>query len=312
MPYILKKVISFIITLFIVSVVAFFAFQIVPGDPATQLLGTEATPERLEALREEMGLNAPVYVQYARWLNDFVHGDMGTSYTYSTPVSSLIAEKLPITLSMALMAALMMVVISFPLGILAARHAGRLADQILQVLNQVMMAVPPFFLGILFTYFFGLILKWFVPGSYVSYTDSVGEFVKYLIFPSLAIALPKAAMIFRLLRSSMIEETGKDYVRTTFSRGNTVNGVMYGHVLRNAMIPVITFIALAFGDMVAGSIIVEQVFGIPGISKILIASISNRDYPVVQAIILMTACVMLLANLLADLIYRVVDPRIGA
>jgi ABC-type dipeptide/oligopeptide/nickel transport system permease component len=312
MPYILKKVISFIITLFIVSVVAFFAFQIVPGDPATQLLGTEATPERLEALRAEMGLNDPVYVQYANWLSDFVHGDMGTSYTYNVSVSSLIAEKLPITLSMAVFATLMMVLISFPLGIFAARHAGKIIDHILQIVNQIMMAVPPFFLGILFTYLFGLLLKWFVPGAFVSYHDSIGGFIQYLFFPALAIALPKAAMIFRLLRSSMIEETGKDYVRTTFSRGNTVNGVMYGHVLRNAMIPVITFIALAFGDMVAGSIIVEQVFGIPGISKILIASISNRDYPVVQAIILMTACVMLLANLLADLVYRVIDPRIGA
>jgi peptide/nickel transport system permease protein len=311
MKYIVKKLISFIITLFIVSLIAFFAFQLIPGDAATSMLGTNATQASLEALRKELGLNDPILIQYLRWLKNFMTGDLGTSYTYSISVSSMILEKFPVTLGLACMSMIVMLIVSIPLGILASKHAGKWMDSILQIVAQFTMAIPPFFLGILMTYVFGLILKWFTPGGYVSYQDSLTGFLGYMICPALAVGLPKAGMVFKLLRSSMGEESNKEYVRTTFSRGNTVNGAFYGHVLRNAMIPVITFLAMAFADMIAGSFIVEQVFGLPGIGKILVTSISNRDYPVVQGIIMLVAFIILLANLVADLLYRVVDPRIG-
>ena len=311
MKYTLRKIVSFIITLFIVSLIAFFAFQLIPGDAASTMLGTSATPESLEALREQMGLNDPLLIQYLNWLKNFITGNFGTSYVYNVPVSSLIIDKFPVTLSLAVLSMIVMMIVSIPLGILASKYAGKFLDSALQIVSQFTMAIPSFFLGIVMTYIFGLILKWFTPGGYVSYTDSKLGFIGYLICPALAIGLPKAAMVFKLLRGSMGEEMNKEYVRTTFSRGNTLNGAFYGHILRNAMIPVITFLAMAFADMIAGSFIVEQVFGIPGIGKILVTSISNRDYPVGQGIIMLIAFIILLANLIADLLYRVVDPRIG-
>jgi ABC-type dipeptide/oligopeptide/nickel transport system permease component len=184
-------------------------------------------------------------------------------------------------------------------------------DKTITVVNQVLMAIPPFFSGILITFIFGMIFKLFTPGGFVSYKDDLGAFFRYLIFPSLAIAIPKIAMTVKMLRGNLMDEAGKDYARTAYSRGNTTNGVLYRHVLKNAMIPVITFLGMALADMVAGSIVIEQVFSIPGISRILLTSISNRDYPVVEAIIMGIAMIVLVINFLVDVIYRIVDPRIG-
>ena len=184
-------------------------------------------------------------------------------------------------------------------------------DRVVTVINQIIMAVPPFFSGILITFIFGMVFKLFTPGGFVSYTDNFAGFVGYLIFPSIAVALPKIAMTVKMLRGSVIDEAKKDYTRTAYSRGNNTNGVLYRHVLKNALIPVITFLGMLLADMVAGSIVIEQVFGIPGISRILLTSISNRDYPVVEAIIMGIAMIVIVTNLLVDIIYRIVDPRIG-
>lgn len=310
MKYAGKKLISMLATLLIVSFLVFLAFSVIPGDPAVSKLGTQATPERLNALREEMGLNRPFLIRYGSWLAGACRGDFGTSYSYGTSVSAMVLEKLPITLCLTGMAFLLMLVCAIPLGIYTAKHEGGHMDRIILVLNQIIMAVPPFFAGILITYLFGLILKWFRPGSFVSYDVSAGRFLYYLIFPAVAIALPKIAMTVKLLRSSLIEEAKKDYVRTAYSKGNRTNAVLYHHVLKNAMIPVVTFLAMTLSDMVAGSVIMEQVFSIPGIGRILITSISNRDYPVVEAIILLLAFIVVVVNLLADLLCRVIDPRI--
>lgn len=305
-----KKLLSMIITLLVVSFLVFFAFDMIPGDAAISKLGTEATPERIEALRTEMGLNAPFFTRYGRFLRDFVSGDMGTSYSYNMPVGEMILDKLPITLTLTVLAFIMVIVISIPLGIYTAMHEGKKADKCIYVINQVIMAVPSFFAGILLTLIFGLVLHLFTPGGYVSYEQNPGKFIAYLIFPAIAIALPKAAMAVKLLRSSLLEERKKDYVRTAYSRGNRTKGVFYSHMLKNAMIPVITFLGMTFTDMFVGSIIVEQVFSIPGLGRILLTSISNRDYPVVEAIIICLTCVIVLVNFVVDVIYRVVDPRI--
>lgn len=310
MKYAGKKIISMLATLLIVSFLVFLAFAVIPGDPAVSKLGTQATPELLEALREEMGLNRPFLVRYGTWLMDVCRGDFGTSYSYGTSVSAMVLEKLPITLCLTGMSFLLMLVCAIPLGIYTAKHEGGRVDRIILVINQIIMAVPPFFAGILITYLFGLILRWFQPGAFVSYQVHVGKFLYYLIFPAVAIALPKIAMTVKLLRSSLIEEAKKDYVRTAYSKGNRTNAVLYHHVLKNAMIPVVTFLAMTLTDMVAGSVIMEQVFSIPGIGRILITSISNRDYPVVEAIIVLLALIVVVVNLLADILCRVIDPRI--
>lgn len=311
MRYAGKKMITMFLTLFAVTLFVFLAFHVISGDPATSMLGTQATPERVEALREEMGLNDPVLVRYGRWALNFLKGDMGTSYSYRMPVSEMIAGKIPVTLTMTIMAFLLMVVISVPLGIYTARHAGGVVDRVIYMINQVIMAFPPFFAGILITLVFGRIFKLFTPGGYISYEKSITGFIGYLFFPSLAIALPKAAMAVKLLRSSVISESKLDYVRTAYSRGNRTRDVLYKHVLKNALIPVITFLGMALADMIAGSIIIEQVFSIPGLGRILLTSISNRDYPVVMAVIVCIAVLVLVVNMIVDIIYGLVDPRIS-
>lgn len=310
MKYMLKKLGILLATLFIVSLLSFLAFQVIPGDAALSMLGTEATPERLSALQEELGLNEPLPLRFLDWLLHFVRGDMGTSYSYRMPVEDLILNKIPITLTLGFMSFLMILAISIPLGIYAARYTGRWADRLICAAGQVVMAVPAFFLGILFTYLFGLILRLFTPGGYVSYESDVLGFLGYLIVPAFAIALPKAAMAVRLLRASLLREMKKDYVRTAYSRGNGIRSVFYRHVLKNAVIPVITFLAMTLADILAGSLIIEQVFSIPGLGRMLVSSISNRDYPVVQAIIVCIAFVIVFINFLADLLYRTMDPRI--
>lgn len=305
----LKKIVSTIITLLFVSFLVFLAFTVISGDPAMSKLGTQATPERIEALREEMGLNRPFLVRYFDWLFSFIKGDMGESYSYGMQVGDMILDKLPITLTMTLISFVMVVIISFPLGIYAARHQGKKTDRIIIIINQIFMSVPPFFGGILITVVFGVVFKFFTPGGYVSYSRSFGGFIGYLIFPSLAIALPKAAMSMKLLRSSLIEQAALDYTRTAYSRGNTTKSVLYRHVLKNAMIPVITFLGMALADIFTGSIIIEQVFNIPGLGRILLTSISNRDYPVVMAIIVLLAFAVIVINFLVDIIYHIADPR---
>ncbi len=311
MKYAGKKVLTMLITLFAVTLFVFFAFHFISGDPATSILGTQGTPERIEALREEMGLNDPILVQYGRWALGFLKGDMGTSYSYKIPVAEMVTDKIPVTLTLTVLAFFMMILVSVPLGIYTAKHAGGIIDRTIYIINQVIMAFPPFFAGILITLVFGRILKFFTPGGYVSYDKDFWGFIGYMFFPAFAIALPKAAMAVKLLRSSVISESKLDYVRTAYSRGNATKAVLYKHVLKNALIPVITFLGMTLADMIAGSIIIEQVFSIPGLGRILLTSIFNRDYPVVMAVIVCIAMLVLVINTVVDIIYGLVDPRIS-
>lgn len=310
MKYILKKTGTLIITLLIVSFLTFLAFDVIPGDAARSKLGTEATAEQVEALQEEMGLNDPVPVQYARWLGGLVTGDLGESYSYSMPVWELLRDKLPITAALTVMSFLLILVLSVPLGIYTAQREGTWADRILMVLDQVAMSVPGFFWGILITLLFGLILKWFTPGAYVPVSESFGGFLGYLIAPSVAIALPRCAMGVKMLRSSVLAQLEKDYVRTAYARGNGRRRVMYRHVLKNALLPVLTFWGMTIADIVANSIIIEQVFTIPGMGSLLITSISNRDYPVALGIIVLIAFFVIVVNFIVDILYGRIDPRI--
>ena len=310
MKYIVKKAGTLIITLLIVSFLSFFAFSIIPGDAARSKLGTEATQEQIEALQKEMGLDQPLPVQYGNWLKNFITGDLGESYSYSMPVSELLRDRIPITVALTLMSFLLILVISIPLGIITAQKEGSRLDRVLTILNQIVMSVPGFFLGILITFVFGLVLKWFTPGAYVSITESFGRFLGYLIAPSVAIALPRCAMGVKMLRNSVIAQMEKDYVRTARARGNSSRQVMYGHVLKNALLPVLTFWGMTIADIVANSMIIEQVFTIPGMGSLLITSISNRDYPVVLGIIMLIAVLVIVINFIVDILYGKIDPRI--
>lgn len=310
MLYILKKIGIFLLTLFVASLLVFFAFQVIPGDPATRMLGTNATPEKLAALRDQLQLNDPVMVRYFRWLAGFVTGDLGISYGYSIPVSQLISGKLSITFALTMLSFAMVVLISIPLGIFLVRYAHSFIDRFFVIINQLVMSVPSFFVGIIFTYIFGQMLHLFVVGNFVhSYEDPAG-FWTYLIFAALAIALPKSAMVTKLLRTSMLKEMSEDYVRTAFSRGNSRWQVLRKHVMRNAIIPVITFLAVTLVDILAGSIIIEQVFNIPGMGRLLVESITKRDVPVAQAITMIIAVTVITVNYLADVSYKYIDPRI--
>ena len=310
MKYIIKKIIGLIITLLIVSILAFFAFEVIPGDPARTILGTEATESKVQALREEMGLNRPLTERYVQWGKDFLTGDMGISYFYQISVREMIGDKLPITVAMTVLAFCFTLLLSVPVSILSVRYENHFFDRMFLILNQVTMSIPPFFIGIIFTVIFGLVFRWFTPGGYVSYTESMSGFLSYLILPSLAIALPRAAMTTKMLRNSLIAEIHQDYVRTAYSRGNSPWRVLLCHAFRNGIVPVVTFLGMAVADMIANSIVVEHVFGIPGIGRTLIGSISKRDYPVVEAIIVLIAVVTLVMNTLVDLLYHRLDKRI--
>lgn len=307
---IVKRVLLLLGTMLIVTVLAFAAFSIIPGDPTDAILGLNATEEQVAALRAELGLDLPLWQRYWNWLSGFVTGDMGVSYNFDLPVSGLLASRVGVTFTLAGMSFLFIVVISIPLGILAARYAGGWLDRALTVLNQITMSIPNFVMGIALTFLFGLVLKWFAPGGYQSPAAGLGQYLRFMIFPSLAVALPRSAMTVKMLRGSILGEMGADYIRTAYSKGNSKTSALWRHVLRNAMIPVVAFLATAIGEIVAGSIVVEQVFGIPGLGQMLISSIGNRDHPVVQAIIVLVAFVVVACNFLADVLYRVMDPRL--
>ena len=310
MQYVLKKTGVLIATLLLVSLFAFLAFEIIPGDPTTMLLGSDYTPERAEALRESMGLNRNVFARYFGWLTAFLRGDMGTSYSYSMPVHEVLHGKVGVTALLSVMSWVLVTALSLPLGVALVRYQNKPFGKIGVSVNQILMAVPPFFLGILLTYLFGLLLKAFTPGKFIPFEESVPRCLGYLFFPALAISIPKAAKTVKLLRSAILSEMKRDYVLTAYSHGNSRWMVIRNHVLRNALLPVVTYLAMSLADIVASSIIVEQVFVVPGLGRLLVASISNRDYPVALCIVVMIASVVVMMNYLADILTQTIDPRV--
>ena len=313
MKYFIRKIVTLIITLLFISMLSFAAFSVIPGNAAISKLGTDATPERVAALEASMGLDKPMVVRYGNWLRGALHGDFGESYQYEgVRVSELLAQRLPTTIILALLSLVIILVLSIPLGILSAKYSGKWLDTLINQLTQITMAIPALFLGIILTYIFGIALKWFQVGKFVSLNEDPAGCIKYLIFPALAIALPKLAMVVKFLRNSVLGEMQKDYVRTAYSKGNDKNKVLYRHILKNALIPVITFTAMIIAEIMAGSIIVEQVFSVPGIGRLLVSSISNRDYPVVQAMVIYITAIVIIINFIVDMLYQIADPRVRA
>jgi len=312
MKYTVKKFFSLVISLLFTSILTFTAFQIIPGDSALSALGMDATEKQLEEYREAMGLNKSLPIRYINWLKDALRGDFGYSSQYhmQMKVSALIGDRLAVTLWLAVLSFLLIIFVSIPLGILSAIKQNGTLNSLIALVTQIFMSVPSFFLGMILTLIFGLILKWFTPGNYINPEEDFRMFLKFMIFPAIAVAIPKIAMMVKLLRSSLIREMENDYVRTAKGKGMTNTSILYRHILKNALIPVITFLAMMLADILAGTILVEQVFNLPGLGRLLVSSIANRDYAVVQAIVLYIASVVIIINFLVDLIYQWIDPRV--
>ncbi len=305
-----KRLALLLVTMLLVTALAFAAFTVIPADPTASILGMNATEEQIAALRAKLGLDLPLWQRYTTWLTDFVRGNFGTSYRFSMPVEDLLGPRVEATLALTGLSFLLIVAVSLPIGLLAAHRENGLIDRLVTVFGQVAMSIPNFILGIGVIWLFALILGVFQQ-KYVPPEDGIWAHIRYLLFPALAVALPKTAMTVRLLRGSVLGELRQDYVRTAYSKGNAPRMVLVFHVLRNAMIPVVTFLAMTIPDIMAASIVIEQLFGIPGLGQMLISSIGNRDYPVVQAIVVIAAFVVVACSFLADLLYRLMDPRIG-
>lgn len=311
MKYILKKIITLIVALLLISMIVFVAFSVLPADASIAKLGTNATPERIAALRAQMGLDKPVMVRYFWWLGNAIKGDFGQSFQYTgVSVNSLIGAKLGNSALLSLISFVMIIVFSIPIGIFSAKRKSFLGRGVMTTVTQITMGIPSFFLGVLLTYLFSIVLHWFYIGKFVSPSEDFFGACAYLVFPAIAIALPKIAMTVKFLSTSIRSELHKDYVRTAYAKGNTRNGVFYRHALKNSMVPVITFMGIIVAEIVAGSIIVEQVFSVPGIGTLLITAITNRDYPVVEAIVLFIAFFIIFINFVVDMIYQAVDPRV--
>lgn len=308
--YIIKKLIILIVTVLAVSFVIFMLFSIIPSDPAVNKLGINATEESLAALRTEYGLEGPVLVRYFRYIGGVCTLDFGKSYTYGMKVSQLIGERIFINIVLSLMSLIIVTVISIPVGMLLAHVNKTKWENFIEINNQIVMSVPPFLLGIILTFIFGIVFKFFSPGRYIAYNKDFWGFMGYMICPALALSLPKCAMCIRLLRSSILEEKKKDYVKVALAKGNSNGRALYKHILVNAIMPTITFISMILADMIAQGIVVEQVFALPGLGRCLLNAISTRDYPVIEGIILIIATSIVVIGTLNDIIHAVIDPRI--
>lgn len=310
MRYFVRKVCVLILTLFAISIVTFALFHIVPGDPAAMILGTSASQEQLDDLREELGLNRPLTEQYVDWISGAMHGDFGNSIMYRKPVAKLLKGKLSLTLILGAMALALVILIGIPLGVFTAGRKHALSEQALNFINILGISVPGFFLSILIIWIFGLLLHWFTPGRFVTFSRDPAKFFRFMIFPAIAIAIPQTCILSKYIRTAVIEEIRADYVRTARSKGSTKNRIMYVHVLKNAIISVVPLIGMIVSGIFSGSIVIEQVFGIPGIGRLLIASVTSRDYPMVQTLVMYIAILILIVNFVVDILIQILDPRI--
>jgi peptide/nickel transport system permease protein len=308
--YLLKRLLIGIATLLVASVVVFSVLEILPGDPALLMLGMNATPEALDTLREQMGLDQPILVRYLSWVTGLLTGDFGNSYTYSSPVIDLIAERAVVSLPLAVIALLLSTAIAIPVGIFAAARRGRAADASVMGVTQFGVAVPNFWFALLLIYIFAVWLRLVPAGGFPGWNSGIWPGIKSLILPAIALALPQAAILARVTRSAMLDVLGEDYIRTARAKGMPRRKVLWRHALRNAMIPVLTILGLQFAFLLAGTIIIENVFYLPGLGRLVFQAITQRDLIVVEGVVMLLVASVILVNLLVDLAYAVVDPRL--
>ncbi|REK76045.1 ABC transporter permease [Paenibacillus paeoniae] len=305
-----RKSFTLLLTLAFVLLLTFFAFRIIPGNPASAILGMEASQEQISELEQKLGIEGPLHLQFFRWAGGVIQLDFGHSIRFSEPVLSLIASRLPVTLSLAAMSLAITLLVALPLGIAAARARGRFADLFISLTSQLGLAIPSFWMGIVLILVFGLTLKWFTVSTFVPWSENAWLALKSLTLPAIALAVPQIAIVVRYLRTTMLEQMNEDYVRTAKSKGLSNANVYYKHVLRNALIPVVTVVGINFGEILAGSLVIEGVFTLPGMGRLLMTAIGNRDYPLVQGMVLLIAFTVIIINFVVDLSYRWLDPKI--
>ena len=303
-----RRVVQMLPVLFGISLITFYMIHLIPGDPARNMLGPRATPERVAELRQALGLDEPLTTQYVTFLGGIVRGDLGTSLYYRQPVGPLVLERLPATIFLVAFAAFLALLLAIPLGIVAAVRRNTWIDQVIRTVSLVTLAMPAFWLGVLFILFFGLRLEWFPVGGY---GETFPERVHSLFLPALTIALAMAPILIRSLRSSMAGNLRSQYATTARAKGLSERTVVTGHVLRPSLISTITVLAVNLGFLIGSTVIIETVFAIPGLGFLMVSSIQARDYPVIQAVTLVLAVLVVLINLFADLAYALLDPRVS-
>lgn len=308
--FIVKRLFSTIGTLFILSLFIFLLIHLTPGDPARILLGADASDESVEMVREELGLNKPIIQQYVSWIGNVIHGDLGKSYTRNGSVTKAISASLAPTMSLSLWALILSVLLAIPLGVVAASKKGKAGDSGIIGFSLIGISIPSFLMSLILVMIFSVTLKWFPVAGYKPIKEyGLATHLRYIVLPVISLSLMQAAVLTRMTRSSMIDVINNDYIKTAKAKGLTARVVLYKHALKNAMIPILTTIGQTFATLLSGAAVMETVFGIPGIGQLIVSSVTKRDYPVIQGIVLVISLIYIVINLGIDLLYGIIDPR---
>jgi peptide/nickel transport system permease protein len=309
--YLAGRLVALVLTTLAASAIVFFLLEILPGDPAQLILGVNAQEDTLAALRHQLGFDQPMLTRYLRWIGGMASGDFGVSYTYATPVRELLAERLTVSLPLALLAIALSTALAIPLGVFAAARRGTVADAVVMALAQIGVAAPNFWLGLLLILVFAVGLGWFPASGFVGWGEGVWRGLRGLTLPALALALPQAAILARVTRSAVIETLGEDFVRTARAKGLSKRAALWRHAVPNALIPVVTVIGMQFSFLLAGAIIIENVFTLPGVGRLVFQAIAQRDLIVVESLVTLLAMSVIVVNFLVDLVYAALDPRLS-
>ncbi|MDA1131738.1 MAG: ABC transporter permease [Proteobacteria bacterium] len=309
--FLLRRLVGLAGTLAAASLVVFVVLEILPGDPARAILGVDAEAAAVLALRSELGLDSPAPVRYVRWVGGMLRGDFGTSWTYRIPVVDLVLPRLAVTVPLAVIAMLLSVTVAIPLGLVAARHHGHGGDLGVMAFSQAGIAMPNFWLGLLLILLFAVSLGWFPSGGFPGWRDGVGAALWALVLPAISLATVQAAILARIVRAAVLEVSRDDFVRTARAKGLSRRRTLLHHVLRNAMLPTTTVMGMQFSFLMAGTVVIESVFFLPGLGRLALQAIANRDLVVVEAVVLLLAAMVIVVNLIVDLVHRSIDPRLG-
>ncbi|WP_416065166.1 ABC transporter permease [Rhizobium sp. ZK1] len=304
-----RRLAGLVLTLLVVSLVIFAVMDLLPGDPASIMLGTSASPETLAALRHELGLDQPLILRYGQWIAGVFSGNLGQSYTYGVPVAGLIVERLAVTLPLALMAIMLSVLIALPLGVLAAAQRGGIVDAIATVFSQISIAVPVFWVALLLIILFSTTLGLMPAGGFPGWGAGLLPALQALLMPAVALALPQAGVLTRVARSAVLDTMHEDFARTAVAKGLSRSTVLWRHIVPNALVPILTILGLQFTFLVAGAVLVENVFNLPGLGRLAFQALSQRDIIVMQDVVLLFAGLVIVMNFIVDLSYLAIDPR---
>ncbi|HCL91024.1 MAG TPA: peptide ABC transporter [Candidatus Atribacteria bacterium] len=309
--YILKRILALIPIMFIVGLFVFFIIHLIPGNPAAMMLGPEATPEEIDAFSRSMGLDRPIPIQFVEWISNVVKGDFGTSLFFQgQQVTKVVFEHFKVTLTLTVLGVVLAIILGIITGVIAAINHNNILDRIIMIITSAGVSIPNFWLGLMLVLFFAIRFSILPPAGFKPLSAGLGESLRYLILPAITLAFGQTSLIARMTRSNMLEVLRSDYVRTARSKGLSELMVNYKHALKNVLIPVITIIGLSFANLMGGAVVTEQIFNIPGVGRLLIKSVFTRDYPVIEGIVLYIAAMWVIINLVTDVLYVIIDPRI--